>query len=254
MRREDALRVAEECTRALRDQFGAKKVHVCRSAARESPWHSRSDLDLVVEGLPAERYFEALAALWDLLPEGLDLDLLRLETAPPGLVRRLTGGEKMPEDPREALAQQIREELENLSRLVEQGNTFLRQETRGPTPVEIMGAGKIIHDFYTGVERIFERVAVGIDEDLPSGPHWHTDLLRRMENPWLGKRGAVVNHEVALRLHRYMRFRHLFRHTYGYELSWDELRPLVEFLPQVHADVRFHLERFLSGLGSMLFT
>ncbi len=48
--REEALKVAEACTRLLREQFGARAVHVCGSAAGESPWHARSDLDLIVEG------------------------------------------------------------------------------------------------------------------------------------------------------------------------------------------------------------
>jgi predicted nucleotidyltransferase len=243
--REEALRVAEACSRLLREQFGARAVYVCGSAVGEAPWHDRSDLDLVVEGLPAGRYFDALAAAWDLLPDGLDLDLLRIETAPPALVRRLRGEEKMPDDPKEALAQQIREELENLELLARRAETWLQGQREEPPPLEIMGAGKIVHDFYTGAERIFERIAVQVDDSLPSGLHWHTDLLRQMEGPWREKRGAVLDHGLALRLHRYMRFRHLFRHTYGYELVWDELRPLVESLSGALADLRARLATFL---------
>jgi len=83
-----------------------------------------------------------------------------------------------------------------------------------------------------------------MDEHLPAGIHWHTDLLRQMERAQAGKREAILDHGLALRLHRYMRFRHLFRHTYGYELVWDELRPLVEGLPGVLADLRARLARF----------
>ncbi len=239
------MRVAEGCTRLLRGKFGARAVYLCGSAAGEAPWHARSDLDLVVEGLAADRFYDALGALWDLLPEGLDLDLLRLETAPPSLVRRVRGEEKMPDDPWQALARQIRDELEHLRQLVNQAETWLRGYKGEPTSLEIMGAGKIVHDFYGGVERIFERIAMRLDEDLPPGPHWHTDLLRRMEHPWGEKRQAVVDHDLALRLHRYLRFRHLFRHTYGYELVWDELRPLVEGLPRALADLNTRLQLFL---------
>ena len=243
--REEALRVVEACSRLLREQFGARAVHVCGSAAGEAPWHDRSDLDLMVEGLPAGQYFDALAAVWDLLPEGLDLDLLRIETAPPALVRRLRGEEKMPDDPKEALAQQIREELHQLELLAQRAETWLQGRRDEPAPLEIMGAGKIIHDFYTGAERIFERIAVQMDDYLPAGLHWHTDLLGQMERPWGEKRAAILDHGLALRLHRYMRFRHLFRHTYGYELVWEELRPLVEGLPSILADLRSRLATLL---------
>ena len=244
---EEALRVGQSCARLLRAQFGAREVYVCGSAAREAPWHARSDLDLVVEGLPAGRYFEALAAVWELLPEGLDLDLLRLETAPPALVRRLTGEEKMPDDPKQALAQQIREELGNLDRLAREAQTWLSQRREVPSVFDLRAVGSIVHDFYTGAERIFERIAVQIDEDLPSRPRSHTDLLRRMEHAWGERRQAVVDHDLALRLHRYLRFRHLFRHTYGYELVWEELRPLVEVLPRVLADLKARLQPFFTS-------
>jgi predicted nucleotidyltransferase len=45
--REEALRAAEACSRLLREQFGARAVYVCGSAAGEAAWHPRSDLDLV---------------------------------------------------------------------------------------------------------------------------------------------------------------------------------------------------------------
>lgn len=68
------------------------------------------------------------------------------------------------------------------------------------------------------MERIFERIAARVDEDVPPGPHWHTDLLQRIEGTWGGKRPPVIDHALALRLLEYLRFRHLFRYTYGYEL------------------------------------
>ena len=243
--REEALRVAESCTELLRSMFGAREVYVCGSTAGESPWHARSDLDLVVEGLSADRYYDALVALWDLLPKGLDLDLLRLETAPPSLVRRIKGEEKMPEDPKRALAREIGDELENLERLAQEAGAWLAQQTARPSTFDLRAAGSIVHDFYGGAERIFERIAVRLDEDVPPGPHRHTDLLLRMAHPWGEKRGTVLDHDLALQLHRYLRFRHLFRHTYGFELVWNELRPLVEGLSSVLANLRSRLATFL---------
>jgi len=50
--------------------------------------HTRSDIDLAVEGLEGQLYWKALSALWALLPAGTELDLIRLERAWPGLAER----------------------------------------------------------------------------------------------------------------------------------------------------------------------
>lgn len=78
-RRQQAQEDAEACARLLKERFGAREVYLFGSLAGQSPWHSRSDIDLAVEGLAHREYIPALSALWQLLPEGLEqtLTLLR---------------------------------------------------------------------------------------------------------------------------------------------------------------------------------
>ena len=75
--REEANRLAEQCARVLRERYGARRVIPFGSAIGRAPWHSRSDLDLAVEGLPPGAYLQALNTLAEELP-GL---LAALETA-----------------------------------------------------------------------------------------------------------------------------------------------------------------------------
>ncbi len=84
-----AKAAAEACIQHLKEWFHVKEVYLCGSLAGESPWHSRSDIDLVVEGLAPGQYMKALTELWELLPPDLELDLIRFEEASPGLVRRI---------------------------------------------------------------------------------------------------------------------------------------------------------------------
>lgn len=247
-RREQAQRVAEACMRRLQERFEVKSVTLCGSLAGEAPWHSRSDIDLVVEGLAPGDYFAALRDLWELLPPGLELDLIPLENAPPGLVRRIRGEEKMPEDPKQALEVEIRGQLESLEQVAQRIREYLPRAPSQPPESEIAWMGKLVHDFYNGVERIFERIAVRVDEDVPPGPHWHTDLLQRMEGTWGGRRPSVIDHALALQLLDYLRFRHAFRHTYGYELVWKNLQPLAAGIPQIFEELRLKLQTFLSSL------
>jgi len=60
-------------------------------------------LDLAVEGIPPEQFFQALAALRELLPPGLDVDLVDLEQAGEALRARILGEKTMSEEPLRAL-------------------------------------------------------------------------------------------------------------------------------------------------------
>jgi len=52
-------------------------------------FHDKSDIDLVVDGLPPRLYFKALAELWRLLPAGMELDLILFEDADSELHERV---------------------------------------------------------------------------------------------------------------------------------------------------------------------
>jgi predicted nucleotidyltransferase len=75
-RKEQALEAAEACIRLLKERFGARRVILFGSLVGQSPWHEQSDIDLTVEGLAPEEFFHAYSACRDLLPQGLDLDLV----------------------------------------------------------------------------------------------------------------------------------------------------------------------------------
>jgi predicted nucleotidyltransferase len=243
-RRAQALAAAQDCIEYLKAHYGVKRVIVFGSLAGEGPWHDWSDIDLAVEGLPPENYMEALSACWELLPEGMELDLVPLEDAYPELRARILGEVEMPVEAHAALKKEIEDELHNLERVGSEMAQLLARMPQEPTFVELRATASILQDFYSGVERIFERVAIRLDGDLPPGPSWHTLLLRRMEAPFADVRPAVIDHKLALRLLDYLRFRHLFRHTYGYELEWDKCQPLAEGLERVLAELKRQLETF----------
>ena len=247
-RKAKALAAAQACIELLKSRFGAKRVILFGSLAGQSPWHDRSDIDLAVEGLSPADYMRALSACWELLPEGVDLDLVPLEDARPEMKARILGEVMMPSEPREALRQEVQLELDNLTRLARSTEAFLARLPAQPDEDEIRSIGSRLQDFYSGVERIFERIAVQLDGDLPSGPSWHTYLLRRMTAPWAEVRPAVIDRALAMRLLDYLRFRHLFRHTYGFDLEWEKCRPLAEGMTQTLEALRAQLTAFLESL------
>ncbi len=79
-RKHELRKIAERCTEVLRDKYKVKRVSLIGSLA-EGIVHERSDIDLVVEGLPSDLYMKALTDLWDLLPAGIELNLIPFEDA-----------------------------------------------------------------------------------------------------------------------------------------------------------------------------
>jgi len=61
----------------------------------------------------------------------------------------------------------------------------------------------------------------------------------------------VVSEELGEALSEYLRFRHLFRHVYGFRLRWDRCQELLADLPDIHARLRRELENFKTFLRSL---
>ncbi len=72
---QQAQRVARQAARALRDEFGASRVLLFGSAGA---FRENSDVDLAVEGLPAERFYAAVAFVTG-LSEIIKVDLVDLD-------------------------------------------------------------------------------------------------------------------------------------------------------------------------------
>jgi len=87
-------------------------------------------------------------------------------------------------------------------------------------------AGSILHDFYTGIEKIFCDIANKMDKIIPSGEDWHIKLLKSMAEPKRG-RPQVISGDSMEELKEYLGFRHLFRNIYGAQLDWVKLEFLL---------------------------
>ena len=61
------------------------------SLTRPYPINEHTDIDIMVKGLPDAVYFRTLKQLYKILPAGVDLDLITMETALPEMLR---AGEK----------------------------------------------------------------------------------------------------------------------------------------------------------------
>lgn len=80
-RKKELIRYARNCSELLKREFGVDKVFLIGSLARDYRINEKTDIDLVVSGLPSKEYFSALNKLYKLVPKGVDIDLITEEKA-----------------------------------------------------------------------------------------------------------------------------------------------------------------------------
>jgi len=76
----------------------------------------------------------------------------------------------------------------------------LRQKVKSTPPdlVETAALAGLLHSFYNGIENIFKRIAVHLDQARPRGELWHRELLTGMAQP-NAQRTAVISRELLTR-------------------------------------------------------
>lgn len=85
--------------------------------------------------------------------------------------------------------------------------------------------GYYLHNLYNAVESILKRLA-NFFENAGQGTTWHTDLLKRMTLNIEEVRPAIISKESYTILNELRKFRHIFRHSYDYELRFKRMDEL----------------------------
>jgi hypothetical protein len=150
----------------------------------------------------------------------------------------------------QAVAQRIRRELIDLERIVARIKRAwaARGEETDTQDLFLDAVALNLHDFYTGLERSFHSIATLIDNNMPSGRDWHKDLLNQMSTERSGIRHAVLTSDTANILKEYLGFRHVVRNVYTFSFNPTLIKPLVDRLPDLFAQVRQELDNFSTSL------
>jgi hypothetical protein len=136
-------------------------------------------------------------------------------------------------------------EREQLQRLLSGIHRLLAQcRDTAPNEIELSALAATLHSFYTGAENIFKRVAMELDGEPVRGDAWHRELLRRMKTP-TPRRPALLSEELHDTMSEYLRFRHVFRNAYSFDLDWQKMSPLVLRLEATFQKLEKALDDFL---------
>jgi len=143
------------------------------------------------------------------------------------------------------LAEHVGVELEQLDRLLGTYEPLVQRcDTTPPDAIELAALAAMLHAFYNGIENLLKRIAVESGEALPSGDTWHRRLLEQMSAP-TDRRPAVLDETLRSGLRLYLDFRHVFRHSYTFDLRWEKMRELVLGCDATLAALRTSVARLL---------
>lgn len=105
-----------------------------------------------------------------------------------------------------------------------------------------------LHDFFGGLERIFQQIGSTVDGELPSGLDWHRQLMDQMERDKPDLRPPVLSTEVIGALDEFRRFRHVVRNIYAFEFDPERIERLVRQMSVTFAKIRTEMLVFANFL------
>ncbi len=266
-----AWETARRLATVLYRDFGATKVAVFGSLTEPRRFTQNSDIDIVVWGVS---YNKCLDALWETkgLSAEFKIDIINFKSID-SLFRERILSEAIPIDKagtnvlrlmnvsgtengetyivnRNKLIQRISDERTKIDRTI--GSiTELLQEIEVATPhhrkfFEELTAKKLA-EVYSGIERIFERIANEIDKHLPKGERWHTDLLTQMAE-CRPERPPVISEGTRRKLRQLLRFRHKVNNIYGDELIYEKAEEHAKPIGDLFATVSKELDILIAFL------
>ncbi len=150
-----------------------------------------------------------------------------------------------------ALTERIRDALTDVERTVRRAEELRDKAQRTSDDGYWDGVALNLHGFYNGLERIFEDIARTVDVNVPSGPAWHQDLLRRMSIAISDLRPAVIRSETRRCLDEYRDFRHIVRHVYAFNLRPLRVQELANESRACYGSVSRDLNEFIDFLERM---
>lgn len=151
------------------------------------------------------------------------------------------------------IKERVRRELNEIERVVARVERALvsAQHNAKDADLYVDSIALNLHDFYVGLERIFELIAANLDRSTPAGSDWHRDLFLQMTIALPQIRPRVLSEETAVALDEYRRFRHVVRHVYAFEFDPARIHALAHKLRLTWEQARADLLAFTAFLEDL---
>lgn len=126
------------------------------------------------------------------------------------------------------------------------------QEAQFDNKKDTVYAGFLMHNLYSALEELMEEVAKTFENTVEDTAKYHRELLKRMLINVYRIRPALWSEETFKLLDEMRGFRHIFRHSYGYDLDKEKVTILRNKILSNWNKVEEDLERFQNFLKSLL--
>ncbi|TYP55490.1 hypothetical protein [Thermosediminibacter litoriperuensis] len=145
----------------------------------------------------------------------------------------------------------IKQELSEIKTSIERAKIAWERAQQSSDSLYLDSVALNLHDFYSGLERIFELIAENVDETKPSGSNWHQELLRQIATEIPKIRPAVISQELRQRLDEYRAFRHIVRNVYARNFKVNRIKMLLDSVEEVFSKTENELLAFCNFLEEL---
>jgi len=113
-----------------------------------------------------------------------------------------------------------------------------------PDIIEKSAAALMLHSFYNGIESILILFFKYKNENLPNDLKWHKSLFE-MAFGNNSQNIIIFGDEIKKDLEKCLLYRHFIRHTYGSELDWEQMKPMVFGLNEIWNKIKIFFNNFI---------
>jgi len=147
-----------------------------------------------------------------------------------------------------AIKMKIENEISRIDKNIEKHDYLfcLYESGKEPELRDVESGGTFMQSFYNGIENIVLMIFKEIGEDITNSGQWHTDLLNNAFES-TEKRKAIFNNEYKDQLNDYKSFRHIFRHRYGYEIEWNDIKSLIGSVKELWTKIKNDINNFMNN-------
>lgn len=92
---------------------------------------------------------------------------------------------------------------------------------------DLAAAAYVLHNIYNALENCFDQISRTFENHITDPAQWHKELLHKMFLEIPTVRPPVLPAHLRTFLNDLRGFRHLFRHSYDFELNAERLSRLV---------------------------
>jgi hypothetical protein len=121
----------------------------------------------------------------------------------------------------------LKTDLNAQKRLINNIAQKIQQRSEGLTSDDLIRLESIayqIHNLYTAIEDLLKIIATYFENNISNSAQWQANLLQRLTQDIPEIRPAFLSEETFLLLNSLRGFRHFFRHAYGANIEYNQLK------------------------------